>query len=76
MPSIPYDDDLDDYNDDALIREIESRGWIVSKDGTPPVNIEEVVWRYKNGYIEEALIQLERVCPELYGISKHVKKDR
>jgi hypothetical protein len=66
--------DIDDFDDDDLIEEIESRGYKVlmedQEDQQP--EIQEAIWRYKNGYIEDAMILLERRFPELYGISKRI----
>jgi hypothetical protein len=68
--------DLDDFDDDDLIEEIESRGYTVlmedQEDQHP--EIQEAIWRYKNGYIEDAMILLERRFPEMYGISKLIKE--
>lgn len=66
--------DLDDFDDDNLIEEIESRGYKVlmkdQEDQHP--EIQEAIWRYKNGYIEDAMVLLERRFPELYGLSKRI----
>lgn len=67
--------ELDDFDDDCLIDEIESRGWNVSKEVSldDDDDLTEIMWRYKNGYIEEAFTLLERKFPELHGISKYIK---
>lgn len=76
MPMITkyIDLDLDDFDDDNLIEEIESRGYKVlmkdQEDQHP--EIQEAIWRYKNGYIEDAMVLLERRFPELYGLSKRI----
>lgn len=76
MPKVyrEVDFDIDDFDDDDLIEEIESRGYKVlmedQEDQQP--EIQEAIWRYKNGYIEDAMILLERRFPELYGISKRI----
>ena len=66
--------DLFDVDDDELIDEIESRGYMVlledQEDQHP--EIQEAIWRYKNGYIEDAVILLERRFPDLYGLSKRI----
>jgi hypothetical protein len=36
--------------------------------------IQEMIWRFKHGYIEDAMILLERRFPEMYGISKLIKE--
>ena len=57
---------LDDFSDTELIIELEDRGYSVNK-------LEEVIVWYKRGNIKEALIQLEKIEPQLYGISEKVK---
>ena len=68
--------DISDFDDDDLIDEIESRGYTVlmedQEDQHP--EIKEAIWRYKNGYIEDAVLLLERRFPELSGISKRIIK--
>lgn len=70
--------DLDDFSDEELSDEIVSRGFTVIKCGDlSPVEIElrdEIIWRFKNGYIEDAVILLERMIPELRGLSEHIRK--
>ena len=66
--------DISEIEDDELIDEIESRGYTVlmedQEDQHP--EIKEAIWRYKNGYIEDAVILLERRFPDLYGLSKRI----
>ena len=62
--------DLDDIDTDDLVETLENRGYNVSKKKL--FDLTDVVWRFKSGYIQESMIALERVCPELYGISKLV----
>jgi hypothetical protein len=68
---------LSDIDDDELAEELESRGWTVFAKGDKPDDIDETVqemiWRYKNGYIEDAMFLLERRFPEMHGISKRIK---
>lgn len=72
--------DLHDLCDDELIGELESRGFGVFGPNLPSVEIdskeliEEVVWRFKNGYIEDTIILLERLIPGLSGLSQHIRK--
>ena len=67
--------DLDDVDDDDLIEEIVSRGYTVlaedQEDEHP--EIQEAIWRFKTGYIEDAVLLLERRFPDLYGLSKRIK---
>lgn len=71
--------DLDDFDDDELIDELEKRGFVVlSKDEKKEINtldggMEEVIWRFQRGYIEDAMIMLERLYPDLYGMTKLVR---
>lgn len=68
--------DLDMFDNDELIEELEDRGFIVlSKEEKKRINalddeMEEVIWRFQRGYIEDAMILLERLYPDLYGITK------
>lgn len=69
MPNVYVDVELDDFEDDDLIRELECRGYEIA--GNNP-DMKDVIWRYKCGYIKDALLILERLYPDLYGISKLV----
>lgn len=64
--------EIEDFEDDDLINEIESRGYIVreKKEDHLDQEIEDVVWHFKSGRKKDALIVLERIYPELYGLSK------
>lgn len=66
------EDDLDDFDDDDLIEELESRGYLVEKSGykSLDLDIQDVMWHFKNGRKKDALILLERIYPDLYGLSK------
>ena len=72
------DIDLNEVDDEEMICELEDRGYVVThsddddqyeEDGI----LSEMIWRYKNGYIEDAMLLLERRFPEMYGISKRIK---
>jgi|APGre2960657423_1045063.scaffolds.fasta_scaffold389990_2 hypothetical protein len=63
-----YHDELDGFYDRDLIEELKNRGYKVYKN-----ELEEVVDWYKRGNVKEALIQLEKVEPQLFGISEKVK---
>ncbi len=71
---IHVDVDLEDYDDDDLIYEIEKRGFIVLDEEVQHAQLQEVIDWYKRGNVKEALIQLERAVPDLYGISGKVKE--
>jgi len=62
---------FDEFNDEDLIEELEGRGYTVQKEVGNL--LQEVIDWYKRGDVKEALIQLERVEPELFGISEKVK---
>ena len=70
MPNVYVDISLDDFDDDDLIEELQVRGYQIGETDNPAM--EDVIWRYKLGYIEDALLLLEQLYPELYGISKLV----
>ena len=67
--------DLDDVDDDDLIEEIVSRGYkvLVEDQEDEHPEIQEAIWRFKTGYIEDAVLLLERRFPDLYGLSKRIK---
>ena len=87
MPTVTVNTDVDvdigieDFDDDDLIEEVESRGYKVYESHTPEEKnlstladeMEEVVWRYTRGYIEDAMLLLERLYPDLYGLHKRIK---
>ena len=64
--------EIKEFEDDDLINEIESRGYIVreKKEDHLDQEIEDVVWHFKSGRKKDALIVLERIYPELYGLSR------
>jgi len=70
MPYMHVDISLDDFDDEDLIKELQARGYQI--DGTNDPAMEDVIWRYKTGYIKDALLILEHLYPDLYGISKLV----
>lgn len=65
--------DLDDFDDEYLVEEMKSRGYSVAKGADVIDDVQQAIWRYKLGYIEEAAFLLERAYPELYGISKYIR---
>ena len=77
MPYVSVNTDveveLDMFDDGELIEELEDRGFkVIHKDDINDLDdeMEEVVWRFKNGYILDAMLLLERKYPDLYGITK------
>jgi hypothetical protein len=70
--SISVDVYLDEFDDEYLISELEDRGYTVDKEDDTNY-LQEVIDWYKRGDVKEALIQLEKIEPELFGISEKVK---
>ena len=66
------DVDMDDFNDEDLIDELEKRKYFVSDVEVDLSKFHDVIAWYRRGNIKEALIQLERIIPELYGISEKI----
>jgi hypothetical protein len=68
--------DLDEFDDDDLITELETRGYKVLMENQEDEDddIQEMIWCYKNGKIEDAMVLLERRFPEMYGIHKLIVK--
>lgn len=69
MPLVYVDIDLEEITDKQLIEEMRSRKYYVEKEP----QLQNVIDWYKRGDVKEALIQLERIEPQLYGISEKVK---
>jgi hypothetical protein len=70
--------DPEDFDDDDLIDELEDRGYIVTHSNEDDLFekddiLSEMIWRYKNGYIEDAMLLLERRFPEMHGITRRIK---
>jgi hypothetical protein len=66
------EEDLDSFEDDDLIEELEGRGYLITKKMNDHIDqeIDDVVWHFRNGRKKDALIVLERIYPELHGLSK------
>lgn len=64
--TVEVDIDLDDFEDEYLIKEMKARGYHISEE--PEIVSIEQYWNQGNR--KEALILLERKFPELIGISK------
>lgn len=71
---VEVDVELDDFEDEDLIDELERRKYFVSDQEIDMNKFQDVIDWYKRGNIKEALIQLEKVIPDLYGISGKVKE--
>jgi hypothetical protein len=73
MPTFEHvvytDVDLDEFDDDDLIEELENRGYNVSKDPIVEESFFNVEWHVLRGELKEALILLERKISDLKGIS-------
>ena len=70
MPYVDVEVELDDFGTDDLIKELEYRGYKIANHND---EMQEVVWRYTRGYIEDAMILLEKLYPDLYGLHKRIK---
>ena len=66
--TVYVDVDLDDFDEEDLIEEIESRGFYVISEQQHDIIAIENTWN--RGDKKEALVLLERKFPELIGISK------
>lgn len=73
---VEVDFDASDLDDDEMIEVLEHRGYKVlfGNQEDEDETLQEMIWRYKNGYIEDAMIMLERRFPEMNGISKRIQK--
>lgn len=71
---VAVDVELDEFDEDELIEELQDRGFTVTKgiveDNT---DLESVAWLLTLNKTEEALIQLERLLPQLKGITDKIK---
>ena len=69
--TVYVDVDLDDFEDEDLSEELQSRGYMVSeKNAEPEFDIVAIEQCWNRGNKKEALILLERKFPELIGIAK------
>lgn len=69
--TVYVDVDLDDFEDEDLAEELQSRGYMVSeKNAQLELDIVSIEQYWNQGNHKEALILLERKFPELIGISK------
>lgn len=69
--TVYVDVDLDDFDDEDLAKELQSRGYMVSeKNAELELDTVSVEQYWNRGDKKEALILLERKFPELIGIAK------
>jgi hypothetical protein len=78
MAYVNVDIDLRELHDDELIEELEDRGWVVLDKNHKEIMIDEenlekdmIDW-FRRGNAKEALIALERIYPDMRGISDRV----
>lgn len=67
MPTIEIDIDFDKFEDDELVEELVSRGFMVLEEGEGHT-FEAAVDALRQGRKEEAFILLERAIPDLKGL--------
>lgn len=70
--TVYVDVEMDEFDVDDLIDELESRGYTVLKDPIAEADFVNVEWHVQRGELKEALILLERQVPELRDISRLV----
>ena len=72
---VDIDVEADEFNDDELIEELEDRGYTVFKNLTreEETDLSLVAWLLDLNKTEEALIMLERMLPQLDGITQKIK---
>lgn len=69
--TVYVDVELDDFEDEDLAEELQSRGYMISeKNAELEVDIVSIEQCWNRGDKKEALVLLERKFPELIGISK------
>lgn len=68
--TVCVDVDLENFGDSELIEEMKFRGYHVSENKIPELDIVDIEQYWNRGDKKEALILLERKFPELIGISK------
>ena len=67
--TVYVDVDLDDFDEEDLIKELEDRGFYVGKEEPDITSIEQY---WNQGNRKEAMVLLERKFPQLIGISNLV----
>jgi hypothetical protein len=78
MAYVSVDVNLREFDDAELIEELEDRGWVIPDKNHKEIMIDEenleedmIDW-FRRGNAKEALIALERIYPEMRGISDRV----
>lgn len=71
---VDIDVEPDEFHDEELIEELKDRGYSVTKGPEKDNDLSNVAWLLTLNKTEEALIQLERLLPELEGIHRIIKK--
>ena len=74
--TVYIDVEADEFDDDELIEELEDRGYSITKNPlqyTSDDDLKNIAWLLTLNKTEEALIQLERLLPELRGIKDKIK---
>jgi hypothetical protein len=77
MAYVQVDIDLRELDDDELIEELEDRGWNIpdKKDKSHIINADlakDMIEWFRRGNAKEAMILLERIYPDMRGISDRV----
>ena len=77
MAYVQVDVDLRELDDDELIEELEDRGWDIpdKKDKSHIINADltkDMIEWFRRGNAKEAMILLERIYPDMRGISDRV----
>ena len=77
MAYVSVDVNLREFDDDELIEELEARGWDIpdKKDKSHIINADlakDMIDWFHRGNAKEALIALERIYPDMRGISDRV----
>jgi hypothetical protein len=73
MAYVNVDVNLREFDDDELIEELEDRGWdIPDKGDYNPELIKDMIDWFLRGNAKEAMIVLERIYPNMRGISDRV----
>jgi len=77
MAYVQVDVNLRELDDDELIEELESRGWDIpdKKDKSHIISAnlaKDMIEWFRRGNAKEAMILLERIYPDMRGISDRV----
>jgi hypothetical protein len=73
MAYVNVDVNLREFDDDELIEELEDRGWDIPNKGDYNTElIKDMIDWFRRGNAKEAMIILERIYPDMRGISDRV----